>query len=614
MHQAIERFTAGGLTAAVLGLTGILVYREFLRTPERPPVPPPEFVAEWEDALGAVFTPAAVPSRVRIVEFIDLECPACSAYAPVIANIREEYGAEVSVQYVHFPMAYHGHALAAAKAAECAQASGTGDAFVTTVLARQKEFGATSWADLARDAGVDDSTGFRRCMDAEGQPPRIQEGLDVGERLGVNATPTLFIEGWRYDQLPDEKQLSQFIQKLLEGKVARPPATPASGAVHPTRYQDGEVDVLEFGAEAIARAPVWESRGTPIATVTDGPGGFAIYDAQEFVSLADGRFVTMSPNGPELRIFGADGQSSDVIGRSGAGPGEWQSITSIARTHGDTLVFIDPANMRLNFAPTHGGRARSEPLTGRLPLRANRIIGSLGRAGIIVSMLGRTESTQPVGRRTRTSAPVFVLPPDDTARRLFSVPDIELEVVETRYGGRRGTEPMPLGFGARTRAVTWGEFVAVATGDDPRVDLYGSDGKLLRSLRLHIQRQPVDDDMRAAEVTRRLDELASYRERPIDPAESRRLIREMPFADSLPPFDGMFVSPGGVLWLTDGRAPGASRWSATALRSDGAIIARLIVEDDGQPVAFGDDRVLMRSVDSDGVVTLRMLPMGPSVK
>jgi hypothetical protein len=91
----------------------------------------------------------------------------------------------------------------------------------------------------------------------------------------------------------------------------------------------------------------------------------------------------------------------------------------------------------------------------------------------------------------------------------------------------------------------------------------------------------------------------------VDRAESERLIREQPFADSLPPY-GDFHVVGNTLWVVDPSVPGDTAWSATAFRRDGAIIGRLHGRGRGTPVAFAPDRVAVRDTDADGGVSVRV--------
>ena len=100
-------------------------------------------------------------------------------------------------------------------------------------------------------------------------------------------------------------------------------------------------------------------------------------------------------------------------------------------------------------------------------------------------------------------------------------------------------------------------------------------------------------------------------ERMVDANESRRLAREQPFADSLPPYSGFFTTRGGTLWVVDAIAPSDTGWSATAFRQDGAIVGRLEVAGRSRPLAFADDRVAIRTEDEDGVVGIRVHLLRP---
>ena len=88
----------------------------------------------------------------------------------------------------------------------------------------------------------------------------------------------------------------------------------------------------------------------------------------------------------------------------------------------------------------------------------------------------------------------------------------------------------------------------------------------------------------------------------INISESRRVARDTPFADSLPPYHVLIPGEPGVLWVTDYVTLVDSTSAATAFRRDGAIVARLTIPWLSQPVWFDRDRVILRVVDDDGVV------------
>ena len=114
--------------------------------------------------------------------------------------------------------------------------------------------------------------------------------------------------------------------------------------------------------------------------------------------------------------------------------------------------------------------------------------------------------------------------------------------------------------------------------------------------------------MRNAQIARELARINDpiQAERYVDVEETRRQARERPFADSLQAYSGIFASTNGTLWVVDAIAPGDTGWSATAFRTDGAIVARLHSTSGSMPVHFGNDRVIVRVEDEKQNVSFRV--------
>jgi len=83
-------------------------------------------------------------------------------------------------------------------------------------------------------------------------------------------------------------------------------------------------------------------------------------------------------------------------------------------------------------------------------------------------------------------------------------------------------------------------------------------------------------------------------------------VRAAPFADSLPPYGPWYVTPNRTRWVVDAWAPGETAGAATAFNQSGAIVGRLQWTGRGMPLAFSDDRVVFRELDSDDVVSLKV--------
>ncbi|MBX9929704.1 MAG: DsbA family protein [Gemmatimonadaceae bacterium] len=126
----------------------------------------PTYQKDWETAHQAGIEVGDANGELRLVEFVDLECPACAYFhLEVLPGIRQKLPG-LSHRIVHFPLPSHRQAVPAAHAAECARLQGRFPQFVDTTLSAQRELGVVSWGNLARRAGVRDSASFARCMEA----------------------------------------------------------------------------------------------------------------------------------------------------------------------------------------------------------------------------------------------------------------------------------------------------------------------------------------------------------------------------------------------------------------------------------------------------------------
>lgn len=141
--------------------------------------------------------PAA--ARVTLVEYGDFECPRCGEVAPVIKAAQAAFGPNLRFVFRHFPLrSSHPHALAAAKASEAAAAQGHFWPMYDRLFQHQSDLGPEALLRHARKLGLDQDR-FQRDMDGREVEVRIREDLASGARSGVAGTPSLFINGERYD-------------------------------------------------------------------------------------------------------------------------------------------------------------------------------------------------------------------------------------------------------------------------------------------------------------------------------------------------------------------------------------------------------------------------------
>jgi hypothetical protein len=387
----------------------------------------------------------------------------------------------------------------------------------------------------------------------------------------------------------------------------------AGSPVLPARRTVAGVTILEHDASAFERAPKWSISATPVATAGGGNArsAFDLTDVYDAALLSDGRLFTVA-SGSKMLLFGVDGRGEKVVGRPGKGPGDFTLILGFAR-HGDTLLIPDPSNNRLNYVVASRGVIAMKPLPARPrpPFSNYNSVGALRNGELVI--LPNVLMPLPRGTRPdsviRQPMPMFRLSADaSTLRPVAELPGTETIVSRTRYRGTPGTQTTAVKFGVRPSAIAWDTVIATGSGDTYQLDLRAPTGAIVSSLRVaRLTRRPVTKAMRDSVIVAYIRNLEGHLpERLFDKAETIRLTRTQPFADSLPAYGAWFTTPDKTLWVTDSRTDFDPGGSATAFRQDGAILGRLAWRGAGVPLAFDDTHVVLKVVDDDGLVSLEI--------
>jgi protein-disulfide isomerase len=160
---------------------------------------------------------------VEIVEFSDLECPACKGKWPIINMVLKKHQNEVRHGMVSFPLtSIHPWAFRAATASWCiaVQNPHALASFKETFYALQREMEISLVTPTAIDfiagRGLDEGT-FRECYLRAPSIDGVLRQLSLGYGLGLNATPTYFVNGWRI-QVPDGSWFPAFVDRLAKGE------------------------------------------------------------------------------------------------------------------------------------------------------------------------------------------------------------------------------------------------------------------------------------------------------------------------------------------------------------------------------------------------------------
>jgi protein-disulfide isomerase len=174
-------------------------------------------------------------AKVIVVNYDDFECPFCSRmHATIFPGIFKEYGDRVLFIYKDFPLEeIHPWAVHAAVDANCLNAQNN-DAYWEyadflhanphAVSAERGHEGAEldKLATLQGQKHQLDDAKLQACLKAQDEKP-VRASISEGETVGVEATPTMFVNGQKLDgAVPVEDVRTALDQALQDAGVAPP--------------------------------------------------------------------------------------------------------------------------------------------------------------------------------------------------------------------------------------------------------------------------------------------------------------------------------------------------------------------------------------------------------
>jgi protein-disulfide isomerase len=183
-------------------------------------------------AKGHVLGSDSAP--VEIVEFADFECPACARFAildwPYVQERLLPTG-RLKWRFMDFPLQGHANSPIAHLAAGCADEQGRFFEMMDAIYNRQNEWATERRADrklrgYAGQVGLDLSR-YDTCIETQHAKPGVDADYAEGERLGVDATPTFFVNGRQWPGILVYDQIKAIVDSLAPPGGARPAAAPA---------------------------------------------------------------------------------------------------------------------------------------------------------------------------------------------------------------------------------------------------------------------------------------------------------------------------------------------------------------------------------------------------
>lgn len=173
-----------------------------------------------EQPRSTVAIPAGTPvlgpekAKVTIVEFSDYLCPYCQRAEAAVDQVLEKYKGKVRFVHQDFLLG-RPRSMVVARSAHCAGEQGKFWEYRQDLLRNPGD-----WSDgdlLRRTAplGLDAKT-FQACLASERHDKVILASSESGQNLGVQATPTFFVNGKRMQGV---KTVDEF-EKMVETELA----------------------------------------------------------------------------------------------------------------------------------------------------------------------------------------------------------------------------------------------------------------------------------------------------------------------------------------------------------------------------------------------------------
>ncbi len=331
-------------------------------------------------------------------------------------------------------------------------------------------------------------------------------------------------------------------------------------------------------SESGAAVEIWRVSDEPVLTIgadLRAPPEYQFERIDGVVRLPGRRLLVA--DGATLREFAEDGAFVKSWGQYGEGPGDFRHIEGLRKLGADSVVAWDRFPRRLTVFDTRGNLGRIVAIREAPLLHLVDVIGSdrfvfkrdvMQLEGNLNALLDNWDRREEYDRRSgfvevwdATGNPVSIIGPH---------PDYE-------YFTRRHRDRYmgPVEFSRRMITGVWGSLVIAGPNDSYELRAHEPDGALARIVRL--DRPPV-----VPGDAHRRTLLEADPER--DP--------DIPMAATLPMFATVTDDELGYLWVRDYEMPGDDTVWWTVFDSEGAVAARLEV----------DERIGIREIGRDYIV------------
>lgn len=167
-------------------------------------------ISEKDIILGKASSP------IKIVTFMDMECPYCENFLPKLIKLYEKYPSKILVAFKHFPLSMHRNSMQLAIEAECTKKSDSFYRYLKDIFLIE---GVSDCGDCREEKLTEfgmTETALEDCAADKSIVEKIQDDIRQGKKLKITATPTTFINGFPIVGNTNMEELENIIESQLE--------------------------------------------------------------------------------------------------------------------------------------------------------------------------------------------------------------------------------------------------------------------------------------------------------------------------------------------------------------------------------------------------------------
>lgn len=174
--------------------------------------------------LGEDYRKGGDEARVVIQEFADFQCPACAHMSQTLEQLHAELGDKVLIVFRNYPLdnscnsaiknKMHEWACKAAVMARCAGQYGKFWPYFELAYGHQQDINEANLKAWAKQLGITDEQ-VQACWSSPDLLNKVQDDIALGNRLGIDSTPTVYMNGRKVLGSRSPQDLKALVEEQL---------------------------------------------------------------------------------------------------------------------------------------------------------------------------------------------------------------------------------------------------------------------------------------------------------------------------------------------------------------------------------------------------------------